>query len=160
MENSSSKITITHPCPFVLKEKYRTDQGFHCQSCQKTVVDYRNKSMSEIAQTANSETCGIFHPDQLSHSPKFTFSKKLAFAVLTVCSFLGFSIHPIQAQTLDTLQRTRTVQAETGLKSEQNTSTHSSQTVEKNKSTKSKKRPYFFRKRKKIKGRFVGTPSF
>lgn len=58
------------------------------------MVDFRDKSIEEI-QAAGKDICGIFYADQLGAQPKMRPHKAIAFAVLTVFSFLGLQASPL-----------------------------------------------------------------
>lgn len=65
------RIQINDPCHEDWSKMSPEEQGRFCQSCQKTVVDFRTKSRDEIQaylaskQKEDSRTCGRFYRHQL-----------------------------------------------------------------------------------------------
>lgn len=58
---SGGKILLPHPCPSAVAG-LRSD-NFHCSLCNKTLIDFRGKSLEEIKailQEAPTGTCGIY----------------------------------------------------------------------------------------------------
>lgn len=76
-------VTIPEPCHENWQQMTPNEQGRHCMSCQKTVVDFTLMSDQEILDyisRASSSVCGRFNNDQLNktyaerkNKPAFTF---------------------------------------------------------------------------------------
>jgi hypothetical protein len=53
------------------------EQGRHCSSCNKTVVDFSGMTDSDLihylARPRSADTCGRFRVDQIQHQPRFHF---------------------------------------------------------------------------------------
>ncbi len=101
--NHSPQLKVSNPCPFVPKESNRNCEGFHCKGCNKTIIDFRGMTESEILRNIDENTCGIFDSDQLPGQQSISWSKKPLFYGMMLMSFLGFSVRPIYAQTPDTV---------------------------------------------------------
>ena len=91
-------MRIDQPCPMYLSSKNGPDSYF-CKSCSKSVIDFRGKSSEEIEQSLTSETCGIFSNDQLTDQPLMRWPQRIVFTLLSIVSFLGVSVSPLNAQT-------------------------------------------------------------
>ncbi len=89
-----NNLHIPQPCPFAPKSSRQCGTGYYCSKCDKVVVDFRDKSLEEI-QAAGKNICGIFYADQLGAQQKMRPHKAIAFAVLTVFSFLGIQASPL-----------------------------------------------------------------
>jgi hypothetical protein len=66
-------VTIPEPCHENWQQMTPNEQGRHCMSCQKTVIDFSLMSDQEILQyisTAGSHVCGRFNNDQLNKTYK------------------------------------------------------------------------------------------
>ena len=64
-----SKPILTFPCKYQPNDLEKRGDSHFCQSCDHTVIDFRNASEAEINSTfANAEkkTCGIFHSNQVT----------------------------------------------------------------------------------------------
>lgn len=130
----------------------QNNNSFYCKSCNKELIDFREKTSHEIADKIScKEICGIFYSDQL-FQPVFPFKFKLYFAVLTLFAFLGFNVKPVSAQTLkaDSIV-SKAVREKAG------------EAIQKNQEDKlkaKKKEKTKYGNRKKNKFRVIGTPSF
>ena len=152
MSRTQNSIRIDNPCPMTLARVTNSDGTFFCDSCNNTIVDFRDKTTEEIIELIGSrKMCGIFNDTQLNQ-PKYSMKYKLNYALLTGLAILGFNVSPIQAQTavLDscTYDPGFTVKTE---KKEASPSTESY--------SKPKKRK-LFRRRKKQKYRKLGCIDF
>lgn len=61
-------IEMEFNCPESLNSMPKNDQGFYCQSCSKTIVDFTgksNKEISEIIQRNSGKTCGVLRKNQV-----------------------------------------------------------------------------------------------
>ncbi|UTW61686.1 hypothetical protein KFE98_16980 [bacterium SCSIO 12741] len=96
---------LPHPCPVALSQlKSKDGQAFFCKGCQKHLIDCRAKSQAEIEAIEDPHFCGIFNEDQLEAPARYKGWNRFAFALLTGISLLGFSVKPLQAQTVDPVQ--------------------------------------------------------
>ena len=61
-------LSIKNPCAENWQDFTSVDRGSFCNSCQKTVVDFTNKSDAEVFSYFNltEKTCGRFRIDQLN----------------------------------------------------------------------------------------------
>tara|TARA_B100001173_G_C15684169_1_gene419171 strand:+ start:168 stop:557 length:390 start_codon:yes stop_codon:yes gene_type:complete len=117
---------------------------FHCKSCSKKIIDFRDKSCNEIKAESTSETCGIFNEDQVEPQTNYNYYKKFVFKVLMILSLIGFNVSPLSANAYS-LNANEKVE----IKNEK----------EKEKSKKEKKKRWNpFRKKKKFP--VIGCPSF
>jgi hypothetical protein len=88
-------LTIQEPCHETWQQMTPNEQGRHCMSCQKTVVDFSLMNDREILQyisTASHHVCGRFSDDQLDKTyreqkPRRSFSWRYAWNML-VATFL------------------------------------------------------------------------
>jgi hypothetical protein len=85
---------MTLPCKKSFSELRA--EGFHCSSCNKKLVDFRNRSTEEINATIrNSEqkVCGVFDSRQfaskVSHLPIGPLGMKVGMSLLGILGFLG-----------------------------------------------------------------------
>lgn len=138
-------LRVDNPCPFLVERMQKNEDGYHCRSCSKTIVDFREKTDSEIISLINKDTCGIFHRYQLKGQQKMPTFRQAAFYFLTFLSFIGFSVKPIYGQS-------------------ETTTVKQSITETKPKKSKDKRQRKAIRiKKKKSKNkqyRVVGTPAF
>jgi hypothetical protein len=129
----------------------REGKNYFCQSCSKTIIDFRDKTRDEIKCEINKDTCGRFTIDQLSGNEKTSFLNQTFFYILTILSFMGFTVKPLNAQTTkpgnDTVITIRIKKID---------STRIEQPVIKENSVPKSRR--FFRKKKRY--TVIGTPSF
>ena len=155
-----SKIQINNPCPMLLS-KMKTDNGFYCSSCKKDIVDYRGKSEDQILQHIEENTCGIFDENAVN-TPNFGLRHRFLFKLLTILSFVGLNVKPIQAQVVPKQQENITIEKDSihepvigKIKIEPKRDTL---LFFESNELKSKKK-WFRRKKKKIIGRTImGTP--
>jgi hypothetical protein len=70
MPQRSTSIAIPTPCSKSWAAMTPTNAGRHCAACEKTVVDFMQKTDAEIlaylAQAAGGRSCGRFRPEQLA----------------------------------------------------------------------------------------------
>ena len=67
MENS--KIIVSNPCNKDWSKMSSTENGRHCISCNKTVVDFTNWKQEDIVnylEQTNKKTCGHFKSSQVT----------------------------------------------------------------------------------------------
>ncbi len=96
------KLKIDSPCPFSLSRMGKNGNNYFCGSCSKIVIDFREKSEEEIKSCITKDTCGIFNLSQLPGQQRMHFHRKILFYSLTLLSFIGFNVKPMQAQTTET----------------------------------------------------------
>ena len=95
------QIKIDNPCPMTLG-RLKDGDNFSCKSCNQTLIDFRDKTADEIIQVISvRKTCGIFNENQVI-VPKFSFTSRLIFKILTVLAIFGFNVKPLKAQTNQT----------------------------------------------------------
>jgi hypothetical protein len=92
-------LKVSHPCPYLLSRMKKDGDNFFCEGCNKTIFDFRDKSLDEIQCIANKNICGIFTSNQLPGQQKMKFSKQIIFYGLTILSYFGFSVRPLIAQS-------------------------------------------------------------
>lgn len=99
MNPQSSPIQLSNPCPMLLSRMKKEGPDYYCKSCSKKVVDYSNKSIEEIIATLKPGTCGIFNPDHVKPTPNRSLKRQWLFYGLTLLSFFGLNVKPLQSQT-------------------------------------------------------------
>ncbi|MBC7555027.1 MAG: hypothetical protein H7257_13750 [Taibaiella sp.] len=76
MANKHFTINLSSPCMEKWDAMTETEQGWHCKTCQVTVVDYTlltdSEIMEHIKQNTSGHTCGRFHPSQLNRTMTVT----------------------------------------------------------------------------------------
>jgi hypothetical protein len=155
------QIQINNPCPMLLS-KMKINNGFYCSSCKKDIVDYRGKSEDQILQQIKENTCGIFDEDAVN-TPNFGLRYRFLFKLLTILSFLGLNVKPIQAQVVPKQQENITIEKNSihetvigKIKIEHKRDT----LLFEDPSTKNKKKWFVKRKKKKPTYKTIGCPSF
>lgn len=98
MNSTNNPIRIDAPCPMLLQRMTKDENGYFCSSCSKKLMDFRDRSEQEIRSAITENTCGIFYTSQIQKT-KQSFKKQFLFYCLTVCSFLGFNVKPLRAET-------------------------------------------------------------
>lgn len=94
-------IQINNPCPVSLNQLEKTGENcYFCKKCSEPVIDFRNASESEILVYKGQKICGIFREEQLAHVPVFHWRKAILFRLLTLVSFFGFTVSPVQADEM------------------------------------------------------------
>lgn len=95
-------ISLDNPCRIFNLKLNSCGQDYYCDVCNKTVIDFRNKTKQElekeVLQTTN-YVCGIFDKQQVSNRRRIP--KILASIILTLGLNLIFK--DIKAQNFDTL---------------------------------------------------------
>lgn len=61
-------IRFSFPCKENINDMTSSEQGKHCSSCKRTIIDFRNKSTEELdlLKETNKEICGIFSEKQVA----------------------------------------------------------------------------------------------
>lgn len=144
---TNRQLRVDNPCPFLLERMKKNEDGYHCRSCSKTIIDFRDKTTEEICSSIDGNTCGIFYRHQLTGQQKMSAFRQTAFYVLTFLSFIGFSVKPVYGQN----SRPVTEQSPIQLSQEKD---KEKKLKKKNKSSKGKSG------KKKQKYKIVGTPAF
>jgi hypothetical protein len=151
-----TNIKVENPCPFLLNRMKKEGNNYFCNSCSKTVIDFRDKTEDEIKCNVRKDTCGIFTIDQLKGHKRQSFLRQTLFYCLTVLSFLGFNVKPLTAQTIDT-NKTQTDTVIIDSKNERNDNEKvNSKNISKDDVKKKEKRNLFRRKKRPV----IGCPSF
>ncbi len=100
-------LSIPQPCGEKFDQFQKTHTGGFCQSCQKEVIDFTQKSEKEIVayfKEASGSTCGRFRENQLKgYTPNLSSSLKLKISylgasILSMSLLSFFSVQPSQAQ--------------------------------------------------------------
>jgi TonB family protein len=81
-------INLSFNCPNTKESLNEANGEFNCKNCSKQVIDFTNKTQSELLQilnSSNSKVCGIFKPSQLSR----TFLKYAAATAIVGGSFFS-----------------------------------------------------------------------
>jgi hypothetical protein len=96
-------LKIENPCPMLLgRLKGEASDNYYCNSCEKTIVDFRDLSDQEVfAKLQEGMSCGIFYEDQLKGQGqvrRYNWMEKAAFYALMTFSWVGFNVTPLQAQ--------------------------------------------------------------
>lgn len=136
------QLRVDNPCPFLLERMKKNEDGYHCRSCSKTIIDFRDKTTAEICSSINENTCGIFYSHQLTGQQKMSVLRQTAFYCLVFLSFLGFKVKPVYGQNIRPAIEHNVTQSDPGKKKEKK--------KKKNKKSKKKKEQY----------RIIGTPAF
>jgi hypothetical protein len=147
------KLKVENPCPVLLSRMAKDGQNYFCRSCAKTIVDFRDRTTEEIKCSVSKDTCGIFTIDQLQGQQKTTLFHQPLYYFLTLLSFFGFSVRPLNAQSASTKKDSVSVNIKTPAK---DTVRNDKTIIEGNTLAPKKKRLF----RKKQKYRVIGTPSF
>jgi hypothetical protein len=76
--------------------------GRHCEVCSKTVFDYSDKSIDQIAKADNRELCGLFRAEQIDpdlHPIEAPFS--LRTTLITLGAVFGLELSQVHGQELE-----------------------------------------------------------
>lgn len=95
-------VNLSFNCPHSKESLNKINEEYNCKSCSKQVIDFTNKTQSEllqVIQSSNSKVCGIFKPDQLSR----TFLKYAAATAIVGGSFISTAHgqHTIKTDTIE-----------------------------------------------------------
>lgn len=93
MENPA----IYEPCPMLLMRMRKQDGSYYCQSCSKTITDFRGKSSEEVRAMFTPDMCGIFDRNQLK-PVRYSVRQKWLFPMMVLMAFLGMTVEPLKAQ--------------------------------------------------------------
>lgn len=95
---TNRQLRVDNPCPFLLERMKKNEDGYHCRSCSKTIIDFRDKTTEEICSSIDGNTCGIFYRHQLTGQQKMSAFRQTVFYCLVFLSFLGFKVKPVYGQ--------------------------------------------------------------
>ena len=151
--SSTDILRVENPCPVLLSRMTEDGQNYFCKSCSKKIVDFREKTLDEIKCSINKDTCGIFYTEQLIGQQKMSFIHQSIFYFLTILSFLGFTVRPVNAQTIKTAKDTVSVD----IKAKKSDSIQMTKTIIKKDTSETKGKGLIGKKKKY---RTVGTPGF
>lgn len=78
-------VRFSFPCKEDINDMTSCDQGTHCHSCKRTIIDFRNKSTEELdlLKETNKEICGIFSEKQVAKGYE-NYRQLVATTVLTL----------------------------------------------------------------------------
>ena len=158
MHQQSSHIKLSNPCPMLLARMKNEGPNYYCKSCTKVVIDYSNKSIEEIIASFQPGTCGIFNPEHVQPNTSMPFKRRFLFYGLTLLSFFGFNVKPLQSQTTATKKDSTSIYITPKavvISDSDTVKTNSSNTI-----AKKDKKSLFRRKKKMRKFRPVGCPDF
>lgn len=158
------QLHIENPCPMRLQRMKQEGENYHCKSCGKNLVDFRQKSSSEIRATIQPGICGIFNRSQLPAQQSQSLVGKLLFYALAFVSVLGFPVKPLKAQSGEFKKTRQSSQMPFPEVSYGETNSSESLfgsefTLQKDK-PKCKNKKWRKKKKKKREYRTIGTPSF
>lgn len=91
------KPALYEPCPMLLLRMKKKNGAYYCQSCAKTITDFRGKSEEEVKALFAPGMCGIFDKTQLK-PVHYSFRQKWLFPVMVFLAFLGMTVKPLKAQ--------------------------------------------------------------
>ena len=99
------RIDIPKPCSENWGTMTPTENGRHCNACNKTIIDFSAYTNKEILnKLKNGPTCGRFHPSQLNRDFEVSTSKKarfgLAWALALFIPSIGLSQNTKVANTM------------------------------------------------------------
>lgn len=112
------KIKFSFPCKEDLNKMTPCSLGLHCSSCDKTVIDFRNRDLSELTTSLQEHgtICGIFSETQVQQTKSISSFRRLA-ASLLITVGLGTTSKDLFAQTqaCDSLTHKHTVEEESDI---------------------------------------------
>ena len=90
-------IHFSIPCKENINDMSSCDQGKHCNACERTIIDFRNKSQEELdkLKKTNKQICGIYSEKQVAKGYESYF--QLAAATVRAIGLSG-SFQSIHAQ--------------------------------------------------------------
>jgi hypothetical protein len=102
MKISTKKIEMTFTCDQDWNDMKISGHGRHCEVCSKTVFDFSDKSIDQIAKADNRELCGLFRAEQIEpdlHPIEVPFS--LRTTLITLGAVLGLELSQVHGQELE-----------------------------------------------------------
>ena len=105
-------LEIPNPCSENWNDMTDVENGKHCKTCQKDLIDFRSLSTKDIYNKVNTErnVCGLFTKQQLEsnyHLPKPHSFSKLGL-VVSFTSLLTF-INPVNAGTIPSIKNNEVI---------------------------------------------------
>ncbi|WP_298899070.1 hypothetical protein [uncultured Psychroserpens sp.] len=100
---TSIHVNIPEPCHEDWDQMTANEKGRHCNSCNKTVLDFTSKTDEQIVKTFQTETnlCGRFKSSQLKRKLVLNRKEKnnyLSYIASTLFAFLTLGTQDVQAQ--------------------------------------------------------------
>ncbi len=96
MKSTELQITIPKPCSQAWDSLVPAADGRHCNVCNKTVIDFTNKTDQEIKTYFSNHTgkvCGNFKVEQLDVFSKPSVSKGLSVFSVLILFLMCFTVH-------------------------------------------------------------------
>lgn len=91
---SNPVVQLGLPCKHSISSMDADEKGYHCASCSKHLIDFRDKSpeaIHAIIQNSNQHICGVFYKHQVDYKVStVTFSKVKTHIGLSLLGILGF----------------------------------------------------------------------
>ncbi len=82
------------PCNQSHTRMEKRDNGYYCSSCEKVLIDFRQKSDEEVKQLISAnpgKICGVFHNHQISSKVSYVALSRASYQVgLSLLGILGF----------------------------------------------------------------------
>lgn len=104
-QTATSRLHVPHPCPVHLSRLSGCGEQLACHTCAKPVFDLREKPIAEVRRFVDERValdgevpCCIFTEAQASSQPTPSRRFALLMRMLTIASWLGFSVQPLSAQ--------------------------------------------------------------
>jgi TonB family protein len=95
------KIKFSYPCREDINKMSPCSLGKHCSSCNRTVIDFRNRNLAELSKSIEEKgtVCGIFSESQIE---KPAYSSKLKRLVASILIAIGMGVFnkDLYAQTI------------------------------------------------------------
>lgn len=113
----SLSISIPKPCHENWDAMTPKEQGRHCQVCERTVIDFTNKTDEQIVKTyqRNTNLCGRFRSQQLDREMVLRQNDRNNFASIAasgLLAFLALGTHEAVAQVQPQIVNTNPVKHE------------------------------------------------
>ncbi len=85
-------VSIPEPCHEDWNKMTQKEKGRHCNVCEKTVVDFTNKTDEQIVKTfeSNGKLCGHFKTNQLDRELVFSRKSKNSYRSMAASGLLAF----------------------------------------------------------------------
>jgi len=165
-----SNLKIENPCPMLLgRLKGDASNNYYCNSCEKTIVDFRDLSNEEaLSKLKEGISCGIFYEDQLKGQEQirpYNWIERATFYSFMFFSWVGFNVGPLQAQVAipkwekDNIQAVKKERSDKGLELKDAVKTIPREEVKEDVVKEKKKKPKRRRRRWRRRG-IVGCPSW
>jgi hypothetical protein len=99
MEQTYLHITIPKPCTQAWDSMESTADDKHCLACNKTVIDFSNKTDEEIKNYFTNhpgKVCGNFRQEQIDIFQKPTYTNSISIFSVIVLFLMCFTVHTQQ----------------------------------------------------------------